>query len=576
MNTGTRPFILVAASDANRDVLYEEFAARYGRDYQLRVVPSDDAVAATAAIIGGGDELALAVAELYGDLSAAAAVVDEITELCTTCRRLAVYDWRVLAEAAAVSRDLIADSRIDSVQLIPRGPRDEEFHSEVSGLLSDWGWTVAVPEAPVAKVVAEPNDPAAAGIRDYLERMGMPHTVYSPASEIGRRIIALIADEHPDGVPLPIVKSTIAGAPIAGATARDVARARVSGQQSLHDTPCDLAVIGAGPAGLAAAVYGASEGLTTTVLEQGAVGGQAGTSSMIRNYLGFPRGISGMRLAQRARLQASRFGAEIFSGHRCTGITINPCTDGKAWDGHTIEVEEQRFSARAVIVATGVKYRRLGVEPLEELVGRGVFYGAATTAAREMADQDCYVVGGGNSAGQAAIHLARFARSVSVVVRRDSLAATMSEYLIREIEANPRIEVLTCTRVIDGGGRQNLEWLTLDTVGELPRTVTARGLFLLLGADPHCAWLPAGIELDPCGFVLTGPDLPVRVWRTPAEPPDALATSIPGVFAVGDVRSGSMKRVASASGEGAAAVSMVHAYLDSLQGVRGDSRPSAL
>ncbi|MFC7752431.1 hypothetical protein [Tsukamurella soli] len=185
MNTGTRPFILVAASDANRDVLYEEFAARYGRDYQLRVVPSDDAVAATAAIIGGGDELALAVAELYGDLSAAAAVVDEITELCTTCRRLAVYDWRVLAEAAAVSRDLIADSRIDSVQLIPRGPRDEEFHSEVSGLLSDWGWTVAVPEAPVAKVVAEPNDPAAAGIRDYLERMGMPHTVYSPPPRSG-------------------------------------------------------------------------------------------------------------------------------------------------------------------------------------------------------------------------------------------------------------------------------------------------------------------------------------------------------------------------------------------------------
>lgn len=279
---------------------------------------------------------------------------------------------------------------------------------------------------------------------------------------------------------------------------------------------------------------------------------------MIRNYLGFPRGISGMRLAQRARNQAIRFGARFFTGQVVE--ELRPGADGQP---HVLCTESGEVRARAVVISSGVAYRKLRVDGVEDLVGSGVHYGAAMTAAREMEGQDVYVVGGGNSAGQAAVHLARFARSVTILVRRPDLVETMSSYLIGEIAFNSRITVRGCCQVADGGGEGRLEWLSLqDTrTGECDR-VAATGLFLLLGAEPHCDWIPSAVARDEHGFVLTGRDVPKEQW-VDGLPPENLATTVPGIYAVGDVRSGSMKRVASASGEGASVVPLVHAFLAS-------------
>jgi thioredoxin reductase (NADPH) len=383
--------------------------------------------------------------------------------------------------------------------------------------------------------------------------MAMPSRVWEPDTEAGRYVIDLY-----DGEPEYPLVYALNRPPIAARSVRDVALNIYGAPTQLDlDEVVDVAVVGAGPAGLAAAVYAASEGLATVVLEAEAVGGQAGTSSMIRNYIGFPRGISGMRLAQRARNQAIRFGTRFY-----TGQVVDELRPGFDGDAHVLCTESGEVRARAVVIASGVAYRKLRVEPLEELVGLGVYYGAAMSAAREMEDQDVYVVGGGNSAGQAAVHLSRFARSVTILVRRPDLAETMSSYLIGEIEYNSRISARTCTTVVDGGGDGGrLEWLCLEDVRTGERTtVAAAGLFLLLGAEPHCDWIPPAVARDERGFVLTGRDVPRDRW-VDGLPPENLATTVPGIFAAGDVRSGSMKRVASASGEGASVVPLVHSFL---------------
>jgi thioredoxin reductase (NADPH) len=322
----------------------------------------------------------------------------------------------------------------------------------------------------------------------------------------------------------------------------------------------DVVIVGGGPAGLAAAVYGASEGLSTLVLEGEAIGGQAGTSSMIRNYLGFAQGISGQELTFQASRQASLFGARFrllrnaTSLHHVREDLVVSLSDGAA------------VSGRAVILATGASYRRLGVPDLEALHGAGVFYGAATTEARALWGQEVYVVGGANSAGQAAMHLSKYASRVTLVVRGDSLEAGMSAYLIKEIEAAQNIRVRRNTRVTGGGGEGRLEHLTLqNSLSGYTETVACSALFVLIGAEPRTEWLPSEIERDEKGFVLTGQDL-LREGHLPhgwflERPPMALETSVPGVFAAGDVRHHSVKRVASAVGEGSIAIKLIHEYL---------------
>ena len=407
------------------------------------------------------------------------------------------------------------------------------------------------------RIISAGRDALAEGIRDFLDRMGMPNRTYSPDSDEGRAVISRIGSE----VSLPLVES-INHDVFAPTSVRDVAVRVFGTPKGIElDAVVDLAIVGAGPAGLAAAVYGSSEGLSTVVLEAEAVGGQAGTSSMIRNYLGFPRGISGMRLAQRARNQAIRFGTQFFTGWSVT--SLEPGRDGQP---HVVRTDGGDVRARAVVIATGVAYRKLGVPAVEDFVGLGVFYGSAMSAAREMEGTDVVVVGGGNSAGQAAIHLARFARSVTILVRRDGLEATMSQYLVSEIGHSPRLRVRPWSEVVDAAGDGRLERITVrDTRSGEQEVLGCRGLVLLLGAEPHCEWLPAEVATDGRGFVLTGRDVPTDRW-TDGIPPASLATTVPGVIAVGDIRATSMKRVAAASGEGASVVPLVHAWLDPDQG----------
>ena len=340
----------------------------------------------------------------------------------------------------------------------------------------------------------------------------------------------------------------------------ELAKALGLGPRTSPGASCDLAVVGAGPAGLAAAVYGASEGLATTVLEGLATGGQAGTSSRIENYLGFPSGVSGAELAERAALQADKFGARISVPVSATSL--------EARDGHyVINVDgENDVTCRAVILATGVHYRRLPVTGIEPFEGAGVYYAATLHEARMCESDPVAVVGGGNSAGQATIFLAEHTKHVSLVVREGDLGENMSRYLVDQIRRHPRVEVLLHTEVRETNGTRTLDSLVVeDNRTGQRRTVPARAMFVFIGATPCTSWLSDVVTLDERGSVLTGADAGKRMpdpWRHVGRDPYLLETSMPGVFAAGDVRSGSIKRVASAVGEGAMAVRLVHEHLD--------------
>jgi thioredoxin reductase (NADPH) len=323
----------------------------------------------------------------------------------------------------------------------------------------------------------------------------------------------------------------------------------------------DVAIVGAGPAGLAAAVYGSSEGLETIVIERGAIGGQAGSSSMIRNYLGFARGIGGAELARQAYEQAWVFGTRFLAGREVNDLR---CGD----DTHVlVTADGTEIRSRTVILAAGVSYNRLKVPALEALVGKGVFYGASPAEANRVAGERVYLVGAGNSAGQAALHLAKWAERVTLVVRGDSLGKSMSKYLVDEIASAANVEVLLRSRVVDGSGDGRLETLTLaDDATAGTEVVPAEALFVLIGATPHTAWLPPAVARDAHGFVVAGAELAhdglLDDWLLPRSP-RMYESSVPGVFAVGDVRSRSMKRVASSVGEGSGAIKEIHHYLES-------------
>jgi thioredoxin reductase (NADPH) len=358
---------------------------------------------------------------------------------------------------------------------------------------------------------------------------------------------------------LPVVITTDGEALVGPADAELAARV------GLATTPSsefyDLVVIGGGPAGLGAAVYGASEGLRTVLVERTATGGQAGQSSRIENYLGFPDGVSGAQLTDRARRQATKFGAELLTTREVTGLEVHgPARTVRFSDGTAID-------AHAVILATGVAYRQLAAPGVDDLTGLGVFYGSALTEATGCAGHDVYIVGGANSAGQAAVYLSRGARSVTILVRGPSLRKSMSHYLIEQIERIPNITVRTCTEIAEAHGDGHLERLTLrDSNTGGTEVVDAQWLFVFIGAAPLTGWLDGVVHRDKRGFVLAGPDLPgggdwLAGWPLDRAPYH-LETSVPGIFVAGDVRAESAKRVASAVGEGAMAVMLVHRYLE--------------
>ena len=552
-----RPAIVVTGAPDVVATIATELSGRYAVDYDIVTCESAENAKQVAWQLGA-DGVRVAMFATAPELpdGDGLALLRKAHAYLPSAKRVCLVPPAQYAGVLDVLRTAASEGILDAFLPIPRGVRDEEFHTAIVELLSDWNWSTADPEVDGVQIVTDLATPHVAQLEDFFQRMGFPHRRYRSDTEVGREIIELAGTDAQ-----PLIRA-INGGVISRPTLADIGAAVYGTVDDLPDGfVADLLVVGSGPAGLAAAVYGASEGLRTIVLESEAVGGQAGTSSMIRNYLGFPRGISGMRLAQRARMQALRFGARFFLGRPVESMALPVDGSGQ----YVVSLEGgQTVSAYAVVAASGAAYRRLGVNAVEELVGQGVHYGAATSIARECADKQVFVVGGGNSAGQAAVHLARFAKSVTIVIRRDSLAETMSDYLIRELMANPRIVVRNLTQVVDGGGDGRLEWLALESHGEREQ-VPADALILLLGAEPCARWLPEAVAQDDHGFVLTGRDVPPDDW-TDGVPPAALATSLAGIFAVGDVRSGSMKRVASASGEGAAVVPLVHAFLANEEG----------
>jgi thioredoxin reductase (NADPH) len=465
---------------------------------------------------------------------------------------------RVLLTAYAdtgAAIDAINVVDLDHYLLKPWDPPEEKLYPVVDALLDAWMESDHRP-VPETKVVGHRWSARCSEVREFLARNQVPYRWYNNDEPEGER---LLEAAQADGLSLPVV-ITPDGEPLI-----EPSDAELASRVGLATTPSkdfyDLIVIGGGPAGLGAAVYGASEGLRTVLVERTATGGQAGQSSRIENYLGFPDGVSGAQLTDRARRQAAKFGAEVLTTREVTGL--DACgsarrvtfADGTFIDAHT------------VILATGVTYRQLAAPGLADLTGRGVYYGSALTESSACLGQDIYIVGGANSAGQAAVYLSRHAKSVTLLVRGPSLELSMSYYLIKQIEDVPNISVRTCTVVIEAHGDDHLESLTLrNTASGDTETVDAQLLFLFIGAAPLTDWLDGVVVRDSAGFVVSGPDLAVggerpRGWELDRMPYH-LETSVPGVFVAGDARSESAKRVASAVGEGALAVMLVHRYLE--------------
>jgi thioredoxin reductase (NADPH) len=447
---------------------------------------------------------------------------------------------------------------LDHYLLKPWDPPEEKLYPVLDDLLRDWHKDDRKPVRET-KVIGHRWSAPSATMRDFLARNQVPYRWYSAEDPEGQRLLSAAGA---DSLRLPVVITTEGEALVAPSPGE------VASQVGLATAPegdfYDLIVIGGGPAGLGAAVYGASEGLRTVLVEKIATGGQAGQSSRIENYLGFPDGISGGQLTERARRQARKFGAEVLTTCEATGLEVNgsartvTLSDGRAIDAH------------AVILATGVSYRKLSAPGCDDLTGSGVYYGAALTEAASCADQDVYVVGGANSAGQAAVYLARHARSVTMLVRARSLTQSMSYYLIQQIGDIKQISVRTCTEVAGVHGDDHLNALTLrDLNSGQTEMVDAGQMFVFIGAAPRTDWLDGVLARDERGFILAGPDLAASDFAGPdgwplERAPYHLETSVPGVFTAGDVRADSAKRVASAVGEGAMAVMLVHRYLEKL------------
>ncbi|MFE4758170.1 FAD-dependent oxidoreductase [Streptomyces mirabilis] len=465
---------------------------------------------------------------------------------------------RVLLTAYADTNaaiDAINVVDLDHYLLKPWDPPEEKLYPVLDELLAVWRATDHRP-APSTKVVGHRWSARSSQVREFLARNHVPYRWYSADEPEGRRLLA--AAGH-DAERLPLV-ITPEGTPLVEPDDRELAT-RVGLATTPADDFYDLVVVGGGPAGLAAAVYGASEGLRTVLVERSATGGQAGQSSRIENYLGFPDGVSGAQLTDRARRQATKFGAEMLTARDVTALEADGASRAVRFsDGSAI-------AAHSVLLATGVSYRQLAAPGLSDLTGRGVFYGSALTETSASASHDVYIVGGANSAGQAAMHLSKTAKSVTLLVRGESLAASMSYYLIQQIEQTPNITVRTGTVVEAVHGTEHLEQLTLlDTVTGQSELVDTQWLFVFIGAAPHTDWLDGTVVRDDRGFILSGPDLtvdgqPPQGWE-PTRAPYHLETSVPGVFVAGDVRAESAKRVASAAGEGAMAVMLVHRYLE--------------
>lgn len=551
-----QPFIVIVDNDAAALALMARtIGHRFGADY--RIVTADSArqgLIELERLAEGDEEIAVIAADLRLAGTDGIAFLEQahlhhphaIRALLVTMdqrgTRIPFSELEHLQRATALGR-------IDFAITKGWSSPEEWLYPQLQEGLTTWTRTRR-PRHHVVRVVGEQWDPRSHELRDALARNTVPFGFYDVQSETGQQLI----HDHgvdPHRLPAVIFRN--------GTVLHDPSLVEVAEALGVHTQPrldvYDVVILGAGPAGMSAAVYAASEGLQTLVVEPQAIGGQAGTSSMIRNYLGFPRGIGGSDLSFRAWEQALLFGAKFIFMQRAVGLST-------VGNERVISLSDgSQVVSRTVIIATGVEYRRLEIPSLDRFVGAGVFYGAAGVEAPAMVGEDVFVVGGANSAGQAAIHLAKFADRVTLVVRGSSLAAGMSDYLITQIAATPNIEVQLGTRVVDGHGERRLRGVTVEDIATGQRVErAAAAVFVLIGAEPHTSWVGDAVQVDGRGFLLTGADITPELW-TEDRPPLPFETSLPGVFVIGDVRHGSVKRVAAAVGEGSVAIGSVHRYL---------------
>jgi thioredoxin reductase (NADPH) len=544
-----KPVLFVVGDEAGYiRSLAEEVASRYGSHYRVVACGSaEDALARLEEFRNAGTAVPLVLADQRMPAMTGIELLVRVRELHPTTRRGLVIAWGDRSSVALVLQ-AAALGQIDFYVPKPAWTPDEQFHLAVTESLEQW-WRQRGGRFEAVTVIGVEPPARSHEICDLLARNSVPFGFHRSDSPEGLAVLDGLGVRPGEG---PVV-ALYNGAVLVNPTNAEVAQALGVEIRPTEQT-YDVLIIGGGPAGLAGAVYGSSEGLVTAVLEREAFGGQAGTSSLIRNYPGFPRGVSGAELALRAYEQAWVLGTHFIYGNPAVSL---------ADEGGLRTVGLQDGSvvrARIVIIATGVSYRRLQASGLEPLVGAGVYYGAATVQAQAVADQPAFVVGGGNSAGQAALHLSKYARQVSILVRSGTLAASMSEYLIRQIANTSNVDVRHGVDVIGGGGDGRLEHVQLrDRASGVVKSEPAAGLFVLIGAEPFTGWLPELVARDRWGYVLTGPDTG-RHWPL-ARAPFLLETSLPGVFAAGDVRHGSVKRVASAVGEGSICIRLVHDYL---------------
>jgi len=548
----SKPTILTVDDDPLvAAAITRDLATRYGEQYRvISATSGKEALAVLVRIALRTEPVALIAADQRMPSMTGIEFLEQSREAAPTAKLLlltAYADTDVAIKA-------INDIGLDYYLLKPWDPPEERLYPVVDDLLGDWRQANPDHSSDV-QVVGHRWSDRSHEIKMFLARNYVPYRWYDIERDAEGQRLTDLAQAAPADLPLVLV-------PGAG-TLRAPSLLELAGALGLHTRAqrplYDVCIVGGGPAGLAAAVYAASEGLSTVVVEREAPGGQAGQSASIENYLGFPKGLSGSDLAQRALAQVSRFGAEMVLARDVVGIEARGPVRAVLVDG------SDDIEARAVVAATGVSYRRLPADGLDGLTGRGVYYGANASEASQCRGDEVYIVGAANSAGQAALNLSRFAKRVVLLVRGDTLLTTMSEYLVARITTAANIEIRCRTEVVGAAGEGHLELLTLRDRGTSETTeVAASWLFIFIGASPRTDWLGPSVVRDSHGFVVTGPELLMSgsspTWPL-ARPPFALETSVPGIFAAGDVRLDSMKRVASAVGEGAMSIYLVHRYL---------------
>ena len=550
----SKPVLLTVDDDG--DVLRavaRDLRRQYGETYRiLRASSGDEALQAARELVERQQPIALVLSDQRMPEMDGVGLLTEIAQLSPLSKRVLLTAY---ADTDAAIQAINA-SRVDYYLLKPWDPPEEKLYPVLDDLLADWQASFR-PGYGGIRLVGDRWSPDGHRLRDFLSRNQIPYSFLNVEQDEAARELAGDA-----ALPLVILDD---GARIENPSNTDLAE-HVGLSRTADREFYDLAIIGGGPAGLASAVYGASEGLKTVLLEREAPGGQAGTSSRIENYLGFPSGLSGADLARRGVTQAQRFGVEILAPVEVTSLRTEGPYKILTLDGGD-DGEGSEIACHALMLTMGVAWRMLPADGAEPLTDRGIYYGAAMTEAMGCTGETVYIVGAGNSAGQAALYFADYAARVVMLVRSDDLAKSMSQYLVDRIEAHDAIEVRLHTEIVSCGGEDRLQSLTLhDRQSDETREVEAESVFVFIGARPHTDWLPETIVRDERGFIRTGPDLSdsdLQFWPLDREP-FLLEASVPGVFVAGDVRHESVKRVASAVGEGSVAVAFVHRHLASL------------